>query len=84
MTILSRALAFAFITLALSASAQAQDFPNRSVRLIVPIPPAGGTDIAARLIAGHLTKLWSQTVIVENRTGASGFVTLWNRERKKP
>ncbi len=70
----SRALAFAFITWALAASAQAQEFPTRTVRLIVPFPPAGATDIAARLVAGHLTKLWSQTVIVENRTGASGMI----------
>lgn len=86
MKMLSRALALAFIALALPASAQTppQDFPNRSVRLIVPFPPAGATDIAARLVAGHLTKLWSQTVIVENRTGASGMIGTETAARAAP
>ena len=51
-----------------------QDFPNRSVRLIVPFPAAGATDITARLVASELSKIWGQTVVVENRTGASGVI----------
>jgi tripartite-type tricarboxylate transporter receptor subunit TctC len=54
--------------------ARAQSFPDHPVRLIVPFPPAGATDIAARLIADHLSKAWGQPVIVENRSGASGVI----------
>lgn len=60
-------------TLAASAHAQ-QDYPNRNVRLIVPFPAAGATDITARLVASELSKIWGQTVVVENRTGASGVI----------
>ena len=53
---------------------QAQDFPSKPVKLIVPFPPGGGTDILARPIAQKLTEKWGQTVIVENRGGAGGNI----------
>ncbi len=49
-------------------------FPARPVRIIVPYPPGGVSDITARLLAEHLTPLWGQPVSVENRTGANGMV----------
>ncbi len=54
--------------------ARADDFPNKAVRLIVPYPPGGGTDITARLVAPRLSERWKQSVIVENKAGASGIV----------
>ncbi len=54
--------------------AAAQTFPAKPVRLIVPYPPGGGTDIVARLVAPRLGERWKQTVIVENKAGASGIV----------
>ena len=61
--------------LALSATPSlGQSWPHRTVRIIVPIPPAAGTDIAARLFADGLAKRWSQAVIVENRPGADGLI----------
>ena len=50
------------------------DFPSKPVKLIVPFPPGGGTDILARPIAQKLSEKWGQTVIVENRGGAGGNI----------
>jgi tripartite-type tricarboxylate transporter receptor subunit TctC len=54
-----------------SVPATAQDFPGKLVRLIVPYPPGGGVDGLARPIADRLGRAWGQTVLVENKPGAS-------------
>src|SRR3984893_7881226 len=46
------------------------DFPNKPVRLIVPVAAGGPTDIVARMLADKLSKMWRQQVVVENRGGA--------------
>src|SRR5262249_46493280 len=62
-------------TLALAPRlARADTFPTKPVRIIVPYPPGGGTDIVVRLVAPRLGERWKQTVIVENKAGASGIV----------
>lgn len=50
----------------------AADYPEKSVRFIVPFPPGGGTDALARILAAKLAETWSQQVIVDNRGGAQG------------
>ena len=57
-----------------AGSAVAQSFPAKPVHVIVPFPPGGGADALARIMAPHLTKIWGQPVIVENRPGASGHI----------
>ena len=60
--------------LVLAATAQAQAWPTKPVRFIVPFPPGGATDISARLIGQKLGDMWGQTVVIENRGGAGGGV----------
>ena len=64
----------AFLCLALSVASSAQQYPLRPVRLIVPFPPGGATDIVGRLVAGKMQEVWRQTVIVENKPGAGTVV----------
>ena len=54
--------------------ARGADFPTKQVRVVVPYPAGGGTDIVARLICPRLAERWKQTVIVDNKGGASGIV----------
>ncbi len=63
-------------TLATSARAQAEPYPTRPVRFIVPSTPAGPTDILVRLLAENLTKSLRQQFIVDNRPGAAGRIGL--------
>jgi tripartite-type tricarboxylate transporter receptor subunit TctC len=51
---------------------EAADYPNRTVRIVVSAPPAGGPDVVARILADRLQQRWGQPVIVENRPGAGG------------
>ena len=65
------AMAIAFCLLPGSASAR---YPERPIRIIIPSAAGGGPDIGTRLIAAELTKQMGQTVVVENRPGASGII----------
>jgi len=57
-----------------AVSVQAQDFPNRTVRIVVAFPAGGPTDFVARLIADKLKAQLGQNVIVENKPGANGAI----------
>lgn len=69
-----RALLTVLATAAVAASlpVQAQEWPLRPVRVIVPYPPGSGTDIIGRVLAERLQAAWGQPVVVENRPGAGG------------
>jgi tripartite-type tricarboxylate transporter receptor subunit TctC len=60
----------------LAIPAVAQTWPQRNVRLILPLGPGAGADIGARLIADRLARTWGQAVVVENRPGGDGVVAI--------
>ena len=61
-------------TLALSSSGAAQNYPNRTVKIIVPFPAGGTADAMPRIVADWLSRKWGQAVVIENRAGAGGNV----------
>jgi tripartite-type tricarboxylate transporter receptor subunit TctC len=70
---LALALALAALV-ALSPGVQAQDYPNRPVKIIVPFPAGGTADAMPRVFADWLSRKWGQPVVIENRTGAAGNI----------
>ena len=64
----------AFVASTLASLALAQSFPSKPVKMIVPFPPGGGTDILARPLAQKLSEKWGQPVIIDNRGGAGGNI----------
>jgi len=68
---LIRILVFATL---LPLAAAAQSFPTRAVRLMVPFPPGGATDIIGRMVAAKMQDVWGQPVVVENKPGAGTVV----------
>ena len=69
----ARPVVIGALCLLLSAAAFAQ-YPNRTVTLVVPFPPGGGTDTGARLVATKLGQKWKQVVVVDNKPGAAGLL----------
>jgi tripartite-type tricarboxylate transporter receptor subunit TctC len=60
--------------IALAASASAQSWPSKPVRLLVPYPPGGAVDIVGRLLGNQLAAYWSQQVVIDNKPGAGGVI----------
>ena len=71
---LSIITAFVAGTALLCGAAQAQDYPGKPVRLIVPFPPGGGTDLIGRVMATRMSGPLGQQVVVENRAGAAATI----------
>ena len=65
---------FSVVLLLVAAGAMAQDYPNRTVRVIVPFPPGGAPDLVGRTLANRLGERLGQPFVVENRTGAGGNI----------
>ncbi|MGQ0751178.1 MAG: tripartite tricarboxylate transporter substrate binding protein [Betaproteobacteria bacterium] len=57
-----------------AGAAAAQEFPQKTVRFIVPFPPGGATDGLARILAEKMTEAWRQQVVIDNRAGAGGNI----------
>src|SRR3954454_6235672 len=62
------------LTVFVQRSADAADYPDRPVKIVVPVPAGGTADAIPRLVADWLSRKWGQAVIIENRTGAAGNI----------
>ena len=60
--------------LSFSAAAAAQQYPQRAVRMVVPFPAGGPTDVLTRVVSQKLSERWRQPVVVENKPGAGGSI----------
>src|SRR3954463_6430968 len=69
-----RAIAVLVLALLLSGTAAAQSYPSKPLRIIVPFPAGGTTDIVARLVANRMGETMGQPMVVENRGGAGGTI----------
>jgi tripartite-type tricarboxylate transporter receptor subunit TctC len=72
-SVIALALVFALSAL-VAGSARADDYPNRSVKIIVPFAAGGTADAIPRLVGDWLSRKWGQPVVIENRTGAAGNI----------
>ncbi len=67
-------IALGAFTLLAPAATYAQDYPQKPIRVVVPFPPGGGTDVLARIIGEKVAEKWGQPFLVENKPGAAGLV----------
>jgi tripartite-type tricarboxylate transporter receptor subunit TctC len=77
-------VAIALVVFAGIASAQAQNYPSRQITLIVPFPPGGSTDVAARILAEYMRTRLGQPVVIENVGGAGGSIAVGRLARAAP
>ena len=77
-------VAVALALLAGLAGAQAQTYPSRQITLVVPFPPGGSTDVAARIMAEKMRPILGQPVIIENVGGAGGSIAVGRVARAAP
>ena len=70
------ALLLAALAAGVSGTAQAQDFPTRTVRIVSPFPAGAGPEAVLRILAEKLQKKWGKPVVVENKPGANGFIAI--------
>ena len=81
---LSRAASLFVCLLLFAPSAQAQAYPNKAIRIIVPFAAGSATDVAARLVSEKLNVAWGQPVVVDNRPGAGGTIGIAQTAQAAP
>ena len=69
---------------AIIGRAQAQSWPNRFVRLVVPFPPGGGTDVVARIVTNRLSEVWGQQMVIENKPAAPAAISARDGRPRRP
>src|SRR5688572_29612038 len=74
MTMMRTARAAVALAMLAALPALAQDWPNKTVKVIVPFPPGGGTDTVARPLTAKLSQLLGQQFVIDNRGGAGGTI----------
>jgi tripartite-type tricarboxylate transporter receptor subunit TctC len=89
MNLYGRAIASGFLAAlaglaSLTAQAQAQAYPTRSITMIVPFAAGGPTDVIARIVTGHMSQTLGQTIIIENVVGAGGTTATTRASRAAP
>ena len=75
------------LTAGVAAPAFAQDaadYPSKAIRLVIPFPPGGGTDILSRVVANKLTEATNWTVVPENKAGAGGTIGITEAAKAAP
>jgi tripartite-type tricarboxylate transporter receptor subunit TctC len=72
--IICKALLVAFCSLALPGLAAAENYPSKTIKLIVPFPPGGPSDLIARTVAHRMAEILKQTIVIENRGGQGGVL----------
>ena len=82
--LIATALPMAVFAVSAPAASSVADYPNRSIRLVVPFVAGGSTDIVARLVAQKLTEAWDKQVVVDNRAGGNGAIGMEITARAVP
>ena len=83
-TLAAAALATATVAVPLTAAAQADDYPNRPIRMIVAYTPGGATDIVARLVGAKLSERLGQPIVIDNKPGGGSNIGTAEAARAKP
>ena len=81
---IARLLMLSLAAALLTGAALAQPYPSKPVRLIVTYPPAGSSDLMARILGQKLSELWGQPVVVENKPGAAGSIGMEYAKTQPP
>ena len=84
MVLLRIFIAFIASFAAIPTTSQAQDWPNRPIKFVVPYPPGGSTDIAARVLGEHLSRSFGQQIVIENKSGAGGVIGVESGAKSAP
>jgi tripartite-type tricarboxylate transporter receptor subunit TctC len=79
-----RLIAAALLLSSICATALAQDYPSKPIRIVIPYPPGGASDVTARLMAQKLSEAWPQPAVADNRPGANGIVALEHVAKSAP
>src|SRR5262245_14088356 len=75
---------FGFLLTSLCNAAVAQTYPTKPVRIVVPFPPGGTSDIIGRTLGQKLTDAWNQQTIIDNRSGVAGSIGVANAVKSPP